>query len=318
MQELARVENELRIYRNRAQHVNQPLVTAFQDVNQADSRRVRAETAAETARRELIRARAERDAAAARRDALEEVVARLTRERDSAVAASEEVRDICARLEEANLDVNRLTTNVNELYQANAATVESLYEQRYGGESQVRVLRGLEDARLYHQAGDSYVQHALYALNLLINSRRLGESATILAHMAVTGTGHESDAVRRVQFHLRMARERWLRLIQEQRKVGRRQAQPPSIVSPVAKGSQAERDDRAALSALVLVDDLSDVDQEDSEDDLPLTQMCGRGFHGPPGGDGGDGGGEGGTAAVCGDVLVVSVCSKGALGFRGG
>lgn len=45
-------------------------------------------------------------------------------ERDSAVAASVAARDVRESLSEANADVERLTTQVNELYQANLTQVE--------------------------------------------------------------------------------------------------------------------------------------------------------------------------------------------------
>lgn len=108
-------ELERTTHGNRAQQANLAIVTARYTATLSDTRRIGADTATQTVRQNLAQARAERETAMTRRDELEEEVAELTRERDMAVEESAGVQAIRDCLEEAHEDVERLTTNVNEL-----------------------------------------------------------------------------------------------------------------------------------------------------------------------------------------------------------
>lgn len=115
MQERTADERERTTYRNHVQQLNQALATAHHVATQADTRRIRAETATEIIRQELKQACAERQTTTPRRELVEETVDELTCERDSAVYASEGVQAIREHFEEANEDVERLTNNVKDL-----------------------------------------------------------------------------------------------------------------------------------------------------------------------------------------------------------
>lgn len=115
VRELTAVEHERTAYGNRVQQVNQALYTARQAAPQADTRRIRAKAATQTARQELEQAREELETETTRRDALEEAFVQLARERDASVVEILGILVIRERVEEENEDVERLTTKMDEL-----------------------------------------------------------------------------------------------------------------------------------------------------------------------------------------------------------
>lgn len=94
------------------------------------------------------------------------------------MAESAGVQAIRDRLKEANEDIERLTINAYELYQANLAQVQRLFIQRRGVESNARVLEGHNDTVAYNKMGNAYLHHALNALTALIDTRRLSNAAS--------------------------------------------------------------------------------------------------------------------------------------------
>lgn len=68
------------------------------------------------------------------------------------------------------------------------------------------------------------------------------------ANAAASAYRAERDSIDALRF--RMARDSRARLIEEERIARRRRIRPNTIVNPVPKGIQDERDDRRALAAL--------------------------------------------------------------------
>lgn len=290
------IERKQTAYGNRVPQVNQALVTARQAATQADARRIRTETSTQTVRQELVQARTERDTATTRHDALEDADTQLTRERDAVVVESAGVQVVRECLQEANEYVERLTTSVNELYQANLAQVEPLYTQQRGAESNARFLEGLHDSRAHSQIGSVYLHHALNALSALTVSRCMGDAAAARAQAAASAIRAEIDAIDTMIFRRRIERRLRVRFIAQQRTAELHRILPPPIVTPVRKGSQTEREYKRILAALGQIENLSL--EEDSQDNIPITRILQRLDQNPQCGEGGDDGGEGGAAAL--------------------
>lgn len=197
------------------------------------------------------------------RDVFWDAVAQLLLERDAAVENIAGIQVVHDRLE----DVERLTTTIKELHEANEAQLKLLYTQQRVIESNARVPEGPNGTRAYNQIGTSFIHYALNALSALADYWCLGDSAVARAKAAASASRRDSGAVDAMRFRPRMARGRRAWLIKQQCAAGRRLIRLPPIVTSLPKGSQAEREDKKNFATLGKIEDLSE--EEDSEDEFP-------------------------------------------------